>query len=87
MVAGPGDLVASRQLAPADGKPAAAAVERYLNDKVPALPAATSLGRIIREAEDCGERADGGKCGNGGWWGGLERLFGWVVGGLGCWEA
>jgi pilus assembly protein CpaD len=45
MVASPGDLVASRQLAPADGKPAAAAVDRYLNDQVQ-LPVASTLAPI-----------------------------------------
>jgi pilus assembly protein CpaD len=46
MVASPADLVAGRQLAPADGKPAAAAVDRYLNDKVTPLAAGASLGPI-----------------------------------------
>lgn len=46
MVASPGDLVAGRQLAPADGKPAAAAVNRYLDDKVPALPSEANMGPI-----------------------------------------
>jgi len=45
MVASPGDLVSSRQLAPADGKPEAAAVDRYLNDQVQ-LPTLTTLGPI-----------------------------------------
>ena len=45
MVASPGDLVAGRALAPADGKPAAAAVDRYLTDRV-VLPAGASLGPI-----------------------------------------
>lgn len=45
MVAYPGDLVASRSLAPADGKPAAAAVDRDLNDQVQ-LPALIQLGPI-----------------------------------------
>lgn len=45
MVASPGDLVASRSLGPADGKPAAAAVDRYLNDQVQ-LPALITLGPI-----------------------------------------
>jgi pilus assembly protein CpaD len=46
MVASPGDLVAGRQLAPADGKPAAAAVDRYLNDRVTPLPTEAGLGPI-----------------------------------------
>jgi pilus assembly protein CpaD len=45
MVASPGDLVAGRALAPADGKPAAAAVDRYLADRV-VLPGGASLGPI-----------------------------------------
>lgn len=46
MVASPADFVAGRQLAPADGKPAAAAVERYLDDKVAPLPTEANLGPI-----------------------------------------
>jgi pilus assembly protein CpaD len=46
MVASPADLVAGRQLAPVDGKPAAAAVERYLDDKVTPLPTEANLGPI-----------------------------------------
>ncbi|HUC71228.1 MAG TPA: CpaD family pilus assembly lipoprotein [Stellaceae bacterium] len=46
MAASPADLVAGRQLAPADGKPAAAAVDRYLNDKVEPLAGEASLGPI-----------------------------------------
>jgi hypothetical protein len=46
MVASPADLVGGRQLAPADGKPAAAAVDRYLDEKVTPLPAEASLGPI-----------------------------------------
>jgi pilus assembly protein CpaD len=40
MVANPGDLVGGRHLALADGKPAAAAVDRYLNDQVQVAPLA-----------------------------------------------
>jgi pilus assembly protein CpaD len=46
MAASPADLVAGRQLASADGKPAAAAVDRYLNDKVEPLPAEANLGPV-----------------------------------------
>jgi type IV pilus biogenesis protein CpaD/CtpE len=46
MVASPGDLAAGRSLEPADGKPAASAVARYLDDKVPPLPAEANLGPI-----------------------------------------
>ncbi len=45
MVASPADLTSGRSLALADGKPAVAAVDRYLDDKVE-LPAETSLGPI-----------------------------------------
>jgi pilus assembly protein CpaD len=45
MVASPGDLLHGRTLAAADGKPAAAAVDRYLDDKVQ-LPALIALGSI-----------------------------------------
>ena len=45
MVASPGDLANGRRLAEADGKPAAAAVQRYLDDKVQ-LPTGTDLGPI-----------------------------------------
>jgi pilus assembly protein CpaD len=45
MVASPADLVGGRQLAPADGKPAAAAVDRYLTDQV-VLPNLVTLGSI-----------------------------------------
>jgi pilus assembly protein CpaD len=45
MVASPGDLAQGRTLAAADGKPAAAAVGRYLNDKV-VLPEEAQLGPI-----------------------------------------
>lgn len=45
MVASPADLVGGRQLAPADGKPAAAAVDRYLTDQVQ-LPSLVTLGSI-----------------------------------------
>ncbi len=45
MVASPGDLVGGRELAPADGQPAAAAVDRYLTDQVP-LPSLAAIGPI-----------------------------------------
>ena len=61
MVASPADLVAGRQLAPADGKPAAAAVDRYLDDKVPPLPTEASLGPI--QAGSGGAPPSGGSSG------------------------
>ena len=42
MVASPADLVSGRTLAPADGQPAVAAVERYMNDRVKPPPAPTA---------------------------------------------
>ena len=45
MVASPADLAEGRPLAAADGTPAAAAVNRYLNDKVQ-LPTAAAIGPI-----------------------------------------
>jgi pilus assembly protein CpaD len=45
MAASPGDLVQGRDLAPADGKPAASAVNRYLDDKVQ-LPAEVNLAPV-----------------------------------------
>jgi pilus assembly protein CpaD len=42
MVASPADLVSGRTLAPADGQPAVAAVERYMTDRVKAPPAPTA---------------------------------------------
>jgi pilus assembly protein CpaD len=45
MVASPADLVAPGELASADGKPAAAAVDRYLNDQVQ-LPTVAAIGPI-----------------------------------------
>lgn len=46
LVASPADLTRGRTLAATDGKPAAAAVDRYLDDKVQPLPADTNLGPI-----------------------------------------
>ena len=45
LMANPADLAGGRSLAPADGKPAVAAVDRYLNDKVQ-LPTEATLGPI-----------------------------------------
>ena len=46
MVASPADLTEGRPLGPADGKPAAAAVARYLDDKVTPLPTEATVGQI-----------------------------------------
>jgi pilus assembly protein CpaD len=42
MVASPADLVSGRSLAPADGQPAATAVQNYLNNKFKPLPTPTA---------------------------------------------
>ena len=42
MVANPADLVSGRTLAPADGQPAIAAVERYMTDRIKQPPAPTA---------------------------------------------
>jgi pilus assembly protein CpaD len=42
MVADPADLVSGRALAPADGQPAVAAVQRYMTDRIKPPPAPTS---------------------------------------------
>ena len=42
MVASPADLVSGRTLAPADGQPAVAAVQRYMTDRVKPPPAPTA---------------------------------------------
>lgn len=46
MVASPADLAGGRTLAAADAKPAAAAVARYLDDKIQPLPAEANIGPI-----------------------------------------
>ena len=53
MVASPADLTVGRTLEPADGKPAVAAVDRYLDDKVQ-LPAENSLGPIQTSSSGSG---------------------------------
>jgi type IV pilus biogenesis protein CpaD/CtpE len=42
MVADPADLVSGRALAPADGQPAVAAVQRYMTDRIKPPPAPTA---------------------------------------------
>src|ERR1700730_1083001 len=58
MVASPADLVSGRTLAPADGQPAVAAVQRYMNDRVKPPPAPT--------AAPCAAASGGGGGGGGG---------------------
>jgi pilus assembly protein CpaD len=61
MVASPADLAEGRPLATADGTPAAAAVNRYLTDKVQ-LPAAATVGPI--QAPSGGAPAAAGNTGS-----------------------
>lgn len=59
MVASPADLVTGRTLAPADGKPAVSAVERYLNDRVkpPPVPTASPFSASTGAADTAGAAA------------------------------
>jgi hypothetical protein len=63
MVASPADLVSGRTLAPADGQPAVAAVERYMNDRVKQPPAPTAS---PFSASTGGEAGGGGAAGGAG---------------------
>ncbi len=65
MVASPADLAGGRTLAAADGKPMAAAVDRYLDDKVTPLPAEANVGPI-QAGSGGGAAAGGGASGGGG---------------------
>jgi pilus assembly protein CpaD len=62
MVASPADLVSGRTLAPADGQPAVAAVQRYMTDRVKPPPAPTSS----PFAASSGGGGGGGDTGGGG---------------------
>jgi len=68
MVASPGDLVSGRPLAPADGMPAAAAVNRYLNDRVkpPPPPTSSPFAAPTSSGGDTGGAPGGGAPGGGG---------------------
>ncbi len=71
MVASPADLVSGRTLAPADGMPAASAVQRYLNDRIKqpptptASPFAASTGGGGSDSGGPGGGAPGGAPGGG----------------------
>jgi pilus assembly protein CpaD len=54
MVASPADLVSGRTLAPADGQPAVAAVERYMNDRIKQPPAPTATPFAASTGSDTG---------------------------------
>jgi pilus assembly protein CpaD len=63
MVASPADLVSGRTLAPADGQPAVAAVERYMTDRIKQPPTPTASPFAASTASDTG---GGGAPGGGG---------------------
>jgi pilus assembly protein CpaD len=60
MVASPADLVSGRTLAPADGQPAVAAVERYMNDRIKQPPAPTATPFAASTSSDTGGGGAGG---------------------------
>jgi pilus assembly protein CpaD len=63
MVASPADLVSGRTLAPADGQPAVAAVERYMTDRIKQPPTPTASPFAASTGSDTG---GGGAPGGGG---------------------
>ena len=65
MVASPADLVSGRTLAPADGQPAVAAVERYMNDRVKQPPTPTAS-PFAASTGGGGESGGGGAAGGAG---------------------
>jgi pilus assembly protein CpaD len=65
MVASPADLVSGRTLAPADGQPAVAAVERYMNDRIKQPPAPTATPFAASTGSDTGGGGAAGGAGTG----------------------
>ncbi|HEX3414901.1 MAG TPA: CpaD family pilus assembly lipoprotein [Stellaceae bacterium] len=65
MVASPADLVSGRTLAPADGQPAVAAVERYMTDKVKPPPSPTASPFAATTGGDTGGGGAAGGAGAG----------------------
>jgi pilus assembly protein CpaD len=65
MVASPADLVSGRTLAPADGQPAVAAVERYMNDRIKQPPAPTATPFAASTGTDTGGGSAAGGAGTG----------------------
>jgi pilus assembly protein CpaD len=65
MVASPADLVIGRTLAPADGQPAVAAVERYMNDRIKQPPAPTATPFAASTGSDTGGGGATGGAGTG----------------------
>ena len=65
MVASPADLVIGRTLAPADGQPAVAAVERYMNDRIKQPPAPTATPFAASTGTDTGGGGAAGGAGTG----------------------
>ncbi len=66
MVASPADLVSGRTLGPAEGMPAASAVQRYLNDRVKQPPSPTPSPFAPSAGGGDGGGAPGGGAGAGG---------------------
>jgi len=66
MVASPADLVSGRTLAPADGQPAVAAVERYMNDRVKQPPTPTASPFAASAGGGGGDTGGGGAAGGAG---------------------
>jgi pilus assembly protein CpaD len=65
MVASPADLASGRTLAPADGQPAVAAVERYMNDRIKQPPAPTATPFAASTGSDTGGGGAAGGAGAG----------------------
>jgi pilus assembly protein CpaD len=65
MAASPADLVSGRTLAPADGQPAVAAVERYMNDRIKQPPAPTATPFAASTGGDTGGGGAAGGAGAG----------------------
>jgi len=67
MVANPADLVSGRTLAPADGQPAVAAVQRYMTDRVkqPPTPTASPFAATSGGGGGGGGGGEGGAAGGG----------------------
>jgi len=60
MVASPGDLVRGRILGPAEGQPAVAAVERYMNDRIKNPPSPTASPFAASSGGGGGDTGGGG---------------------------
>jgi len=65
-VSSPADLVSGRTLAPADGQPAVAAVQRYMNDRVKQPPTPTASPFAASSGGGGGDAGGGGAPGGAG---------------------